>query len=516
MDDVDSLVKAARDAFRGRDWVSSTGRLPGRPRRWARWQRTTTTSSPRQHGGWATSTSRWPTTSRPTRDTFRQTDRRAPRWRPCSWPLTPPSAGITRSARAGWPRSPTAQRSARERRARLSDLLRPLRRPGPRRPGWRRRQWRAGCSELGRRFGDANLVALGVLGEGRALLKQGRIDDGMGLLDEAMTAAFSDRAASDLDRGDLLPHDGRLPGAGRSSPGRRVDPGDRERGANGYPKPWCSGASVGSTGRRCCRPKGSWDEAEREATRASAELLTASSPGRSPKGHYQVGEVCRLRGDLVRAEDGVPARSPAGPGPAARPGLVATGRGPSDRRRRRRCGRRSPRRPRIGSGGLGCAPRRSRLRLPRRTWKAAHAASDELTATATAYASPGLTAASLQASRRGPARRRAGHRGTTRYCAAPVRRWNELEAPYDAARTRLLLAAAYRALGDEDAVGPGARRGRHGVRATRGDAGSPHGGDASAVGRHCPAVCSEREAQVLRLVAAGNSNREIAAVLGTE
>ena len=31
--------------------------------------------------------------------------------------------------------------------------------------------------ELGRRFGDPNLVALGVLGEGRALFKQGRVDE---------------------------------------------------------------------------------------------------------------------------------------------------------------------------------------------------------------------------------------------------------------------------------------------------------------------------------------------------
>lgn len=46
--------------------------------------------------------------------------------------------------------------------------------------------------ELGRRFSDPNLVATGVLGEGRARLKQGRVGDGMALLDEAMLAALSD------------------------------------------------------------------------------------------------------------------------------------------------------------------------------------------------------------------------------------------------------------------------------------------------------------------------------------
>jgi ATP/maltotriose-dependent transcriptional regulator MalT len=49
--------------------------------------------------------------------------------------------------------------------------------------------------ELGHRFADPNLVAVGVLGEGRARLKQGRVDEGMALLDEAMLAALAD----DLD-----------------------------------------------------------------------------------------------------------------------------------------------------------------------------------------------------------------------------------------------------------------------------------------------------------------------------
>jgi hypothetical protein len=42
---------------------------------------------------------------------------------------------------------------------------------------------------LGRRFADPNLVAAGVLGEGRALLKRRRGGDGMALLDEAMTTS---------------------------------------------------------------------------------------------------------------------------------------------------------------------------------------------------------------------------------------------------------------------------------------------------------------------------------------
>ena len=51
--------------------------------------------------------------------------------------------------------------------------------------------------ELGRLLGDPNLAAVGVLGKGRALVRQGRIADGMAALDEAMIAAVSGELAPD-------------------------------------------------------------------------------------------------------------------------------------------------------------------------------------------------------------------------------------------------------------------------------------------------------------------------------
>lgn len=92
--------------------------------------------------------------------------------------------------------------------------------------------------------------------------------------------------------------------------------------------------------------------------------------------------------------------------------------------------------------------------------------------------------------------------------------WQELDAPHEAARARVLLGLTCRSLGDEDTAAFELEAAR-GVLAELGAAPALVWVD-SLTGRAAPADdhgLTARELEVLRLVAVGKSNREISSAL---
>jgi DNA-binding NarL/FixJ family response regulator len=95
-----------------------------------------------------------------------------------------------------------------------------------------------------------------------------------------------------------------------------------------------------------------------------------------------------------------------------------------------------------------------------------------------------------------------------------ARLWQQLEAPYEAARSRALIGVACRALGDDEAAAFELEAAR-GVFAGLGAA--PDLARVESLAHPAPAPAASgltaRELEVLRLVAVGRTNREIAAEL---
>ena len=218
-------------------------------------------------------------------------------------------------------------------------------------------------------------------------------------------------------------------------------------------------------------------------------------------GYYEVGEIRRLRGDLAGAEEAYTQAHELGRDPQPGLALLRLAQGRIDAAAASIAAALAAAAA-AGSSARRCSPPRSRSRSPPATSSSPRPRRDEVAETADAFDSAGLRAEGAPLPGRGPARR-----GRAVEALASLRlafnAWQELDAPYEAARTRVLLAEAYPALGDADAATPRgsgragllrpARRGRD--RAADGDRRRP---DAPARSR-----CSGWSPS-------GKSNREIA------
>lgn len=360
------------------------------------------------------------------------------------------------------------------------------------------------------RSGDADLRALSLLGHGQALVLQGDATRGIALLDEAMLAATTGEVST-MTAGIVY--------CGVIVACRKVFDLRRAQEWTAALSRWCAGQQDLKPFRGQClvhraqimQLRGQWTRAIDEVRQASAHL--ADPPGDPVLGMalYELAELLRLRGEFTLAEETYRRASQAGhpvqPGLAllrlaqgrvddamgAMRRLVAEAEGPVDRAH-------------VLDAYVETA-------LAAGDAPAAREAIEELAKIAADFDSPYLRAVvdyglgSVLLADGDPLAARAALGRAFRF-------WQELDAPYEAARVRVRMAEACRYLGDHDTAAmeldaAGRVFARLGaaplVARVRELAGSapPQG----------LAGLTARELQVLRLVATGATNRQIADTL---
>jgi ATP/maltotriose-dependent transcriptional regulator MalT len=359
--------------------------------------------------------------------------------------------------------------------------------------------------DLGRRFGDDTLVALGVFFEGRARIKQARVDEGLALLDEAMLAATTDHLKP-MWTGAI--YCGLLDACHELADLRRA------RQWTEATRTWCAPLPAASLYPGICRvhwaeilhDRGEGEQAEAEAIVACRDLVGIDVFAVAD-GHYEIGQIRRRRGDLAGAEEAYTRAHELGRDPQPGVALLRLAQG------RTEAAASSIAAALAGFGGsrLERAPllaAQVEIALATDAVDLAADAAAELTEVAEAFQSPGLLAAALRC--RGMVALAQGQAVTA---LAALRsafgRWQELDVPYECARTRVLLAEAYRGLGDADAAQRECTAARKCFEALGAS------GDLAAMDRAvgpiaAPCGLTEREVQVLALVASGLANRAIA------
>jgi DNA-binding CsgD family transcriptional regulator len=358
---------------------------------------------------------------------------------------------------------------------------------------------------LADRFGSRDLFAIAVLTQGQALAFGGRVSEGLALLDEAMVAVTTE---------DLSPVVAGIVYCGVILSCQEVFEVRRAREWTTALDRWCRQQPdlVAFTGRclvhraEVLQMGGSWSEALEEARRACRRFAETQSPV-AGVALYREAELHRLRGEFDEAEEDYRAASAAGWEP--QPGLaqlrLAQGQGQAALVAIRRADAelREP----LKRATL--LPAHVEIALAAGEIEAARSACHELSKVATGYASSMLSAMAAYA-RGAIALADDDPKAALGDLREAQRLWRELDAPYEVARTRALLAAVCSRLGDDESAALEREAARETFRrlgAAPDLARLPQPADHETYG------LSRRELEVLRLVARGQSNREIAAGL---
>jgi tetratricopeptide (TPR) repeat protein len=157
-------------------------------------------------------------------------------------------------------------------------------------------------AEVAERFGDIDLLTMARLGSGQAIVRLGKISDGVALLDEAMVAVTT---------GEVSPVVAGLVYCGVIDACQSMFDLRRAQEWTSALSQWCASQPDLVPYRGQCLVHrsqimtfhGAWEDAMDEARRARDRL---SEPAEQPAvgvAYYQLGELHRLRGDGTKAEE---------------------------------------------------------------------------------------------------------------------------------------------------------------------------------------------------------------------
>ncbi|WP_112264022.1 response regulator transcription factor [Lentzea terrae] len=360
----------------------------------------------------------------------------------------------------------------------------------------------------GQRFHEPDLVALGLHCEGRLTIFSGRVADGLRLLDEAMVGVLAGEA-SPIFAG--IVYCSSIEACQEVCDFRRAGEWTRALTI------WCDAQPglVAFTGQcavhrgQLMRLHGAYGEAVAELEHAARRYAAQGGHQAVGQASYERGEALRLQGDHDAAEAAY--EEAAGHGHPAQPGraLLWLARG------------------RREAAAAAVHRLLAEWQDPVHRSQALPAAVEVLVeAGAADEAAPlaqqlreiadSFDCTALQASAAYAAASVALAQGNADVGLAAAREavsgWNQLSAPHEVARSRVLIGRALRLLGDEESAAGELTAARK-VFAELGARPAERAVAELVADREAPGGLSPREIEVLRLVAAGRSNPEIASVL---
>lgn len=360
-----------------------------------------------------------------------------------------------------------------------------------------------------RRFDDTDLDVLGMLGCGQAQVQMGKIAAGVGLFDQAMVSVIADEVSPVVAGIVYCAVIDQCQGAFDVR---------RAREWTTALSRWCEAQPGLVPYRGQClvhrsqilQLHGAWSEAFEEAMRARERLAEPPHPAIG-MAHYQLGEMYRLRGEFDEAEQSYERANEHGRSP--QPGLSLL------RLAQRRVDgaaasiERSMAEASDHTVRARLLPAYVEIMLAANLVEKARGASDELFEVAAEAGFAYLQAAAAHCG--GAVLLAEGQpRASLKSLREAWQTWQELEAPYEAAKTRVLLAIACQEIDDRD----GAELEYHAACRVFDKLGAApdlkRAADVVAWDRTGAVTeVTPREHEVLRLLAAGKTNREIAAAL---